>query len=52
MKNFKLYRKLVGGNWFYNRYIFDLGRTVIYKFEKSLPNYGWGYNVEQYNEVY
>lgn len=50
--SFKWYRKLLGGEWFYNRYIFDLGRTVVFKFERSLPKYGWSYNIKQYNEVW
>ena len=50
LNNFKWYRKLIGGEWFYNRYIFDLGRGVIFVYEKSLPKYGWSYNIEIYNE--
>ena len=52
MTNFKWYRKLIGGEWFYNRYIFDLGRGVIFIYERNLPQYGWSYNIEKYNESY
>jgi hypothetical protein len=52
LNNFKWYRKLKGGNWFYNRYIFDLGRGVIFVYERNLPKYGWSYNIKQYNENY
>lgn len=52
LNNFKWFRKLKGGTWFYNRYIFDLGRTVIFKYERSLPYHGWSYNLKQYNETY
>ena len=52
LSRFKLYRKLIGGNWYYNRYIFDLGRGVIFIYERTLPKYGWSYNIEEYNEQY
>ena len=52
MKNFKWYRRLIGGDWFYNRYIFDLGRGVIFVYERELPKYGWSYNIKEFNESY
>lgn len=50
LSSFKWYRKNQGGEWFYNRYIFDLGRGVIFLYERTLPQYGWSYNIIQYNE--
>jgi len=50
MSKFKWWRKFKGGEWFYNRYIFDLGRGVLYVYERQLPKFGWSYNIEQYNE--
>ena len=50
LANFKWYRKLVGGIWFYNRHIFDLGRGVIFIYERNIPEYGRIYNIKQYNE--
>lgn len=50
MQRFKWFRKLIGGNWFYNRYIFDLGRGVIFIYERQLPKFGWCYNIKEYNE--
>lgn len=32
---FKLGRKFIGGKWYYNRYIFDLGRSLICVWEKE-----------------
>ena len=52
LSNYKWYRKYKGGTWFYNRYIFDLGRGVIFVYEKTLPKYGWSYNIAQYNEIW
>lgn len=50
MSRFKWYRKLIGGKWFYNRHIFDLGRGVIFIYERTIPEYLWVYNIKQYNE--
>ena len=50
LSNFKWYRRLKGGDWFYNRYIFDLGRGVIFVYERNLPSWGWSYNIKEYNE--
>lgn len=50
LSNYRWYRKLKGGTWFHNRYIFDLGRTIIFKYERRLPSYGWCYNIKEYNE--
>lgn len=50
MSIFKWYRKLRGGEWFYNRYIFGLGTGVIFIYERSLPSWGWSYNIKECNE--
>ena len=50
LNKFTWYRRLKGGDWFYNRYIFDLGRAVIFVYERKLPSWGWSYNIKEYNE--
>lgn len=50
LNSFKWYRKLKGGEWFYNRYIFDLGRGMICVYERTLPKYGRCYSIKEYNE--
>ena len=50
LSRYRWYRKLKGGEWFYNRYIFDLGRGLICVYERVLPQYGWSINIEKYNE--
>lgn len=50
MVRFKWYRKILGGEWFYNRYIFDLVGGVIFVYERQLPKFGWCYNIKEYNE--
>ena len=47
MNRFKFWRKLKGGVWYRNRYIFDMGRVVIFCWEREKKNNGWsGYTVE------
>ena len=41
MKRFKWYRKWRGGIWYRNRYIFDMGRSVIFCYERQEKNLGW-----------
>lgn len=44
MKRFKFWRKLMGGNWYYNRMISDFGRTCIFWWSrKELPRTGGNY---------
>lgn len=54
LNNCKWYRKLRGGSWYYNRYIFDAGRDCIFVWERVKGNTtgGSGYNVkiESYDE--
>lgn len=41
LNRFEWYRKLRGGTWYLNRYIFDLGRGMILVWErKNLGNQG------------
>jgi hypothetical protein len=41
LTRFEWYRRLMGGTWNYNRYIFDLGRGMIVVWErKFLGNQG------------
>lgn len=41
MKKFEWYRKWRGGEWHYNRYIFDMGRGMLLIWErKFLGNQG------------
>ena len=50
MKRFKFWRRLKGGTWFKNRYIFDMGRVVIFCWERKEKNFGWdGYTVHKEN---
>lgn len=47
MKNFKWYRKLLGGVWYYNRYRYDM--NIVFVWERSLPTIGNCYNIRQEN---
>jgi hypothetical protein len=47
MKRFKWHRRFKGGTWYLNRYIFDMGRSVVFIWERKEKNKGWGgYTVE------
>lgn len=35
LTNFKIYRKFKGGSWFYNRRIYDIGRVVIFSWDRT-----------------
>lgn len=50
LSDYKWYRKLKGGKWYYNRHIFDLGRGMVFIYERHIPTWGWIRNIEQYNE--
>ena len=47
MNRFQWYRKLLGGVWYRNRYIFNMGSSVIFCWERNNKN---GHTVEQ--EIY
>ena len=47
MSRFQWYRKLRGGSWYKNRYIINMGASVIFCWERTNKN---GYTIEQ--EVY
>lgn len=51
LNNFKWYRKLRGGNWYCNRYIYDAGRTMfcVWKRTKGNTTGGSGYNLKTEN---
>lgn len=38
LNDYKWYRKFNKGHWFKNRYIYHLGRTVIFKWERIKGN--------------
>lgn len=51
LNNYKWYRKLRGGSWYYNRHIFDYGRGVKYIWErKDDLRYYMFYNVTTLKE--
>ena len=51
LNSFKWYRRLRGGVWYYNRYIYDLGRGVMFVWERKQGNKigGSGYNIKTEN---
>ena len=44
LNNYKWYRKLRGGIWYRNRYIYDMGRNVVFKWERIKGNNSGGYD--------
>ena len=47
LSGYKWYRRLLGGVWYRNRYIYDLGRGVSFTWERIKKDNGWaGYTVE------
>jgi hypothetical protein len=44
LNSYKWYRKLKGGVWYNNRYIFDIGRTVIFIWERTKGGETGGYD--------
>jgi hypothetical protein len=48
MNRFKWYRRLIGGKWYYVRYIYDFGRVVIFHWEREKTKYGYTVETEEY----
>ena len=40
LSEFEFYRKFIGGKWYYNRRINDLGRSLVFTWDR----YSFGYN--------
>jgi hypothetical protein len=52
MSRFRWYRKLLGGNWYYNRFWFDLGRGCIFYWSRDFKGYQGGNLCSLYEEKY